>query len=99
MISWGLVTALSGFIHTSGEFYATRFLLGVAEASFFPGMIVYLARWFRWSDRARAISVLYTAIPLSFIVGSPLAGGLLGIGWQGLSGWRGMFILEGIPAI
>ena len=99
LISWGFVTVLSGFVHTSGQFYATRFLLGVAEASFFPGMIVYLARWFRVSDRARAISVFYTAIPMSFIIGSPLAGWLLGIGWLGLSGWRWMFILEGIPAI
>jgi ACS family tartrate transporter-like MFS transporter len=99
MISWGLVTVLTGFIHTVGQFYVARFLLGVAEASFFPGMIVYLARWFRASDRARAISVFYTAVPMSFIIGSPVAGWLLGIGWRGLSGWRWMFILEGIPAI
>ena len=99
MVSWGLVTVLSGFIHTPGQFYATRFLLGVAEASFFPGMIVYLARWFRWSDRARAISVFYFAVPMSFIIGSPVAGWALGIGWLSLSGWRWLFILEGIPAI
>jgi sugar phosphate permease len=99
MISWGLVTVLSGFIHTAGQFYATRFLLGVAEASFFPGMIVYLARWFRWSDRARAISLFYTAVPMSSIIGSPVAAWVLGIGWRGLSGWRWLFILEGIPAI
>jgi ACS family tartrate transporter-like MFS transporter len=99
MISWGLVTILSGLVHTRGQFYAARFLLGMAEASFFPGMIVYLTHWIRLSERGRAIALLYAAIPSSAVIGSPLAGWLLGIGWRGLAGWRWLFILEGVPAI
>ena len=99
LISWGLMTILSGFVRTAGQFYVVRFLLGLAEASFFPGMIVYLTHWFRQSDRGRAIAVLYTALPISSIVGAPLAGWLLGIRWHAWMGWRWLFVLEGVPAI
>ena len=99
MISWGLVTILTGFVHTSREFYAARFILGVAESSFFPGMIVYLTHWFRLRERSRAIACLYTAVPAASLVGSPVAGWLLGVHWWQLAGWRWLFILEGIPAI
>ena len=99
MISWGFATIFSGLVHTAAQFYAARFFLGVAEASFFPGMIVYLTHWFRLSDRGRAVAALYAAVPVSALIGSPLAGWLLGIGWRGLPGWRWIFFLEGIPAI
>jgi ACS family tartrate transporter-like MFS transporter len=99
MISWGLVTILTGFVHTAGQFYAARFFLGVAESSFFPGMIVYLTHWFRSRERSRAIACLYTAVPAASLIGSPLAGWLLGVHWRSLAGWRWLFILEGIPAI
>jgi ACS family tartrate transporter-like MFS transporter len=99
MVSWGLVTILSGLVHNAEQFYAVRFFLGLAEASFFPGMIVYLTHWLRQSDRGRAIAILYTALPVSSVIGAPLAGWLLGIGWRGLAGWRWLFILEGIPAM
>ena len=99
MISWGIVTILTGFVHTAGQFYAARFFLGVAESSFFPGMIVYLTHWFRLRDRSRAIACLYAADPAASLIGSPLAGWLLGVHWQALAGWRWLFILEGIPAI
>src|SRR5262249_31252101 len=99
MISWGLVTLFTGFIHNVTEFYAARFLLGAAESSFFPGMIVYLTHWFRQQERSRAIACLYAAVPTSALLGSPLAGALLGIHWLQLAGWRWLFILEGIPAI
>jgi len=99
MISWGVVTIFSGLVHTPGQFYAARFFLGVAEASFFPGMIVYLTHWIRLSERGRAVAILYAAIPSSAVIGAPLAGWLLGIGWRGMAGWRWLFILEGIPAI
>lgn len=99
MISWGLVSIVTGFVHTAGEFYAIRFLLGLAEASFFPGMIVYLTHWFCVRDRSRAIACLYSAVPAASLVSSPLAGWLLGVHWHGLAGWRWLFILEGIPAI
>ena len=99
MISWGIVTALTGFVHTAGQFYMARFLLGVAESSFFPAMIVYLTHWFRMQERGRAIACLYAAVPAGWLIGSPLAGWLLGAHWRSLAGWRWLFILEGIPAI
>ena len=99
MISWGIITALMAFIHTAREFYAVRFLVGAAEAGFFPAVIVYVSHWFRYQDRAKAIAVFYAANPLSYVIGSPLAGLLLGISWMGLRGWRWLFILEGLPAV
>jgi ACS family tartrate transporter-like MFS transporter len=99
MISWGIITAVMAFIHTAREFYLVRFLVGAAEAGFFPAIIVYVSHWFRYQDRAKAIAVFYAANPLSYVIGSPLAGLLLGITWLGLRGWRWLFILEGIPAV
>lgn len=99
MFSWGLVTMLTGFVHSAKEFYVARFLLGMAEASFFPGMIVYLTHWFCHRDRSRAIACLYAAVPVSSMVGAPVAGWLLGVHWPLLSGWRWLFIIEGIPAV
>src|ERR1700720_2377451 len=99
MISWGVVTILTGFVHSVGQFYAARFLLGIAESSFFPGMIVYLTHWFCSLDRRRAIACLYAAVPAASLIGSPLAGWLLGVHWRSMAGWRWLFILEGIPAV
>ena len=99
MISWGIVTMLTGFVQTAGQFYAARFFLGAAESSFFPGMIVYLTHWFCARDRSRGIACLYAANPAAALIGSPLAGWLLGVHWQSLAGWRWLFILEGIPAV
>jgi MFS transporter, ACS family, tartrate transporter len=99
MISWGLLTVLMAFIHTARQFYVVRFLVGAAEAGFFPAVIVYLTHWFRSTDRAKAVAGFYAAMPLSFVVGSPLAGLLLGLSWLGLRGWRWLFILEGVPAV
>jgi MFS family permease len=99
MISWGLMTALMAFIHTARQFYLVRFLVGAAEAGFLPGVIVYLTHWFRYQDRAKAVAFFYAANPLSYVVGSPLAGVFMGLTWLGMRGWRWLFILEGIPAI
>ncbi len=99
MISWGVVTVFMAFIHTSRQFYVVRFLVGAAEAGFLPGVIVYLTHWFRYQDRAKAVAFFYAANPLSYVIGSPLAGLLLGLSWLGLKGWRWLFIIEGIPAI
>jgi len=99
MISWGLMTLLMAFIHTSRQFYVVRFLVGAAEAGFLPGVIVYLTHWFRYQDRAKAVAFFYAANPLSYVIGSPLAGLLLGLSWLGLRGWRWLFIIEGIPAV
>jgi sugar phosphate permease len=99
MISWGIFTVLMALIHTARQFYWVRFLVGAAEAGFLPGVIVYLTHWFRYEDRAKAVAFLYAANPLSYVIGSPLAGLLLGLSWLGVRGWRWLFILEGIPAI
>jgi MFS transporter, ACS family, tartrate transporter len=99
MISWGLMTILMAFIHTSRQFYVVRFLVGAAEAGFLPGVIVYLTYWFRYQDRAKSVAFFYAANPLSYVIGSPLAGLLLGLSWLGMRGWRWLFIIEGIPAV
>jgi ACS family tartrate transporter-like MFS transporter len=99
MISWGILAMLTGFVQTKNQFYLIRFLLGAAEAGFFPGIIVYLSHWFRYQDRAKAVAFLMTGISVSNIIGSPLSGFLLKLNWLGLAGWRWMFIIEGVPAI
>jgi len=99
MMIWGSLTALTGLVHTPGQLYLARFLLGAAEAGFFPGVIVYLSHWFIREDRAKATSNFMGAIPLSFVIGSPIAGWILGHPWLGFAGWRWLFLLEGIPAI
>jgi len=99
IISWGLLAALTGFVHSAPQFYAARFLLGAAEAGFFPGVIVYLSHWFRARDRAKAVAMFMAAIPVSNIFGAPLSGLILGVRWLGLAGWRWVFILEGVPAL
>jgi len=87
------------FIRGPMSFYALRFLLGAAEAGFFPGMILYMRHWFPASARARAVAWFMTANPLAGVVGSPLSGALLGMHRGGLAGWQWLFIFEGIPAI
>src|SRR5438552_493500 len=99
MVTWGLMAALTGLIHTAQQFYWARFLLGVAEAGFFPGVIVYLTHWYRSADRARSIAMFMSAIPLSQCVGAPISAALMNIHWLGWSGWRWLLILEGAPAI
>jgi ACS family tartrate transporter-like MFS transporter len=99
MISWGLVTMAMAFVRTPHQFYTIRFLLGLAEAGFFPGIIVYLTHWFIYEDRAKAVAGFMAAIPLSFAIGSPISGLLLGFHWGGLRGWQWLFILEGLPAL
>jgi D-galactonate transporter len=99
MISWGIIAILMGFIHTKNQFYIARFVLGAAEAGFFPGIIVYFSHWFRYADRAKAVAMFMGAIPIANIIGSPLSGLLLDVRWLGLAGWRWLFIIEGAPAI
>jgi ACS family tartrate transporter-like MFS transporter len=99
MVSWGIITVFVGFVHTSRQFYGVRFLLGIAEAGFFPGVIVYLTHWFCRRDLAKAVALFMAALPLANVLGSPLAGVILRVHWYGLEGWRWLFILEGIPAM
>jgi MFS transporter, ACS family, tartrate transporter len=99
MIVWGIISCLMIFIRGPLSFYGMRFALGAAEAGFFPGMILYMKRWFPANARARAVAWFMTANPLAGIVGSPISGALLGLTGKGLSGWQWMFLMEGMPAI
>src|SRR5216110_3929928 len=99
LVIWGGLTTLTGFVRTPVELYGARFLLGAAEAGFFPGVIVYLSHWFIYQDRAKAVARFMAAIPIAYILGGPLAGAILGIHWLGTPGWRWLFLLEGIPAV
>src|SRR5260370_2862105 len=99
LVTWGLVTILMAAVHTPRQFYLARFLLGVAEAGFFPGIVVYLTHWFRYEDRAKAGAIFMAAIPMSSIIGSPLAGWILSQHWAGVASWRWLFVVEGVPAI
>jgi ACS family tartrate transporter-like MFS transporter len=99
LVAWGSLTALTSLVHTPMQLYLARFVLGAAEAGFFPGVVVYLSHWFIRADRAKATSNFMGAIPLAFIIGSPLAGWILSHHWFGLDGWRLLFVLEGLPAL
>jgi len=98
LITWGLLSTATAFVRTPMEFYLARFLLGVAEAGFFPGMVVYFTHWFPLRDRARAMSGFIVAVPLSLALGAPVSGLLLNLDWWGWKGWQWLFILEGLPA-
>jgi ACS family tartrate transporter-like MFS transporter len=99
MISWGLLSAGMAFVSGPWSFYVVRFLLGAAEAGFFPGMIYYLTCWFPAAYRARIVGMFMVALPISSIIGAPLSTSLLSLDWAGLTGWQWMFLLEGIPAV
>jgi ACS family tartrate transporter-like MFS transporter len=100
MVTWGLISAGMMFVRTPPLFYLLRFLLGAAEAGFFPGVIYYLSLWYPVAQRARAIAAFMTAVPVSGLVGGPLSGALLGLdGVYGLKGWQWVFLLEGLPAV
>ena len=99
LVTWGALTALTGFVRSPLELYGARFLLGAAEAGFFPGVIVYLSHWFVTRDRAKAGAWFMSAIPIGFVLGGPIAASILQVHWLGIVGWRWLFLLEGAPAI
>jgi sugar phosphate permease len=100
MISWGIVASAMMFVRTPMQFYALRFLLGVTEAGFFPGIVYYFDEWFPARERARAMARFMTAIPVSAALGNPLSGLLLGLdGRGGRAGWEWLFLIEGIPSV
>jgi ACS family tartrate transporter-like MFS transporter len=99
LISWGLLAACTSLVQNATQFYVVRFFLGMAEAGFFPGMIVYLSHWYRDEDRAKAVAMFMCAIPVSELVGAPLSGLLMQLQWLGWSGWRWMLVIEGLPAV
>lgn len=100
MVTWGVISVAMMFVQGPTSFYMLRFLLGVAEAGFLPGIIYYLGTWYPQAERARAVSWFMLAIPLSTVIGAPLAGLLLELdGLMGLTGWQWLFLLEGLPAV
>ncbi|QCT20280.1 MFS transporter [Jejubacter calystegiae] len=100
MISWGIVSICTAFVQRAETLYVLRFLLGAAEAGFFPGVILYLTYWIPGKYRARVIATFMVAIPAANFIGSPISGAILSMdGWLGMRGWHWLFILEGFPAI
>jgi MFS transporter, ACS family, tartrate transporter len=100
LITWGIVTVLSGFAQTTHQLYAARFLLGFAEAGYFPGIVLYLTYWFRQRQLAQTVAMFLTANPVANIIGAPFSGLILDQAhWLGLSSWRWLLILEGVPAV
>ncbi len=99
MVTWGVISCLMIFVRGPYSFYGLRILLGAAEAGFFPGMVLYMKRWFPARARARAVAWFMMANPVAGMIGSPLSGALLSLSGKGLSGWQWMFLMEGLPAI
>jgi len=100
MVTWGLVVVLTGFVSSLFQLYTLRFLLGVAEAGFYPGILLYFTFWFPQRLRSQAIAVLQMGIPISNFIGAPVATLIMDhVSWAGIAGWRWVFILEGVPAV
>jgi MFS family permease len=99
MVSWGIVSMATMFVSGSTSFYVLRFLLGITEAGFFPGVILYLTYWFPNRVRGQVLGLFYLGVPLSLIVGGPLSGLLLELHLRGLQGWQWMFLVEGFMAV
>ena len=100
MVSWGIIATAMALVRSETSFYVMRFLLGVAEAGFFPGIILYLTYWFPARERARIVSLFMAAVPLATLVGGPISGAMLELhGLGGLRGWHWLFVLQGLPAI
>jgi MFS transporter, ACS family, tartrate transporter len=100
MVTWGIISALMSLVSGELSFYVLRFLLGVAEAGFFPGIILYLTYWYPAEYRARFLAAFAIAVPVSTVIGAPVSGLLLGLdGAMGLKGWQWLFIIEGVPSV
>src|SRR5580698_8194203 len=100
MVTWGIISGLMAMVTGPWSFYGLRFLLGVAEAGFFPGIILYLTYWYPAEYRARFLAAFAIAVPVSTVIGAPASGLLLGLdGAMGLKGWQWLFIIEGVPSV
>lgn len=101
MITWGILSGCFAFVSTPMQFYVLRFLLGVAEAGFSPGMLLYLTYWYPAARRGKVTALYFLAIPLSSVVGGPISGGIMSSinGIHGMLGWQWLFLLEAVPAI
>ena len=99
LITWGAIATLTGFVQSIHQLYLARFALGLAEAGYFPGIVLYLGYWFPQKEKARAIALILIGIPVASVLGGPISGLILDHAhWFGLSGWRWLLILEGLPA-
>ena len=99
LITWGAIATLTGFVQSVHQLYVARFALGLAEAGYFPGIVLYLGYWFRQREKAQAIALILIGIPLASVLGAPISGFILDHAhWFGLSSWRWLLILEGLPA-
>src|SRR4051812_11088100 len=101
MVTWGLISACTALVQGPASFYLVRFLLGVAEAGFFPGMILYLSYWFPSRERAKAVGFFMSAIAISYAIGAPISGAIMSAfdGVAGLADWQWLFIIEALPAV
>lgn len=100
LVTWGVIATATAFVQTAPQLYALRFLLGVAEAGFFPGIIIYLTYWFRAKEQATTVALFTAAIPVSYLLGAPLSTFVMDhVSGLGLTGWRWMLLLEGLPAV
>ncbi len=99
LVTWGFCSMAMALVRTENQFYLVRFLLGLAEAGFFPGVIVYFSHWFPRRDRARAMSAMLVGVPLSLALGAHLSAVLLEQTWLDLKGWQWVFLIEGAPAV
>jgi MFS transporter, ACS family, tartrate transporter len=100
LITWGVVATLTGFVQSVLQLYVARFALGLAESGYFPGIVLYLGYWFRQREKAQAIALIMIGIPLAGVLGGPISGFILDRAhWFGLSSWRWLLILEGLPAL
>ena len=100
LITWGILATLTGLVNSVQQLYAVRFLLGLAEAGYFPGIALYLTYWFRQRDQAQAIALFLAGIPVTSILGAPVSGFILDhVHWLSISSWRWLLMLEGIPAV
>src|SRR5947209_20152122 len=99
LITWGICSMAMAWVQTPLQFYLARFCLGLAEAGFFPGVIVYFTHWFPRAERARAMAGMVLGIPLSLALGSQASGWLMEHSWFGVDGWQWMFLFEGVPAV
>lgn len=99
LVTWGICSMGMALVRTPMQFYVARFLLGLAEAGFFPGVIVYFSHWFPRKDRARAMAGLVLAVPVSLATGARVSGWLLEVNWFGIDGWQWVFLIEGAPAV
>src|SRR2546421_12311668 len=100
LITWGILATLTGLVNSVPQLYVVRFLLGLAEAGYFPGIALYLTYWFRQRHQAQAIALFLAGIPVTSILGAPVSGFILDhVHWLSISSWRWLLILEGIPAV